>query len=57
MTTTRRCGSSFDDVMVMVDDEKLRRARLGLLSEVRELFLRMADFAQVVLEGEKEEGN
>ncbi|MBD3367362.1 MAG: glycine--tRNA ligase subunit beta [Candidatus Eisenbacteria bacterium] len=47
----------FDDVMVMVDDEKLRRARLGLLSEVRKLFLRMADFAQVVLEGEKEEGN
>jgi len=47
----------FDDVMVMVDDEEIRNVRLGLLAEVRTLFLRIADFARVVLEGEeKEEG-
>ena len=43
----------FDDVMVMVDDEELREARLGLLAAVRELFVRIADFAKVVLEGEE----
>ncbi len=45
----------FDDVMVMVDDEELRNMRLGLLAEVRRLFLRIADFARVVLEGEERE--
>lgn len=44
----------FDDVMVMVDDEKLRGARLGLLAAVRALFVRIADFARVVLEGEEQ---
>jgi glycyl-tRNA synthetase beta chain len=43
----------FDDVMVMVDDERVRNMRLGLLSGVRTLFLRIADFARVVLEGEE----
>lgn len=42
----------FDDVMVMVDDANLRETRLALLSAVRGLFLRIADFARVVLEGE-----
>ncbi len=42
----------FDAVMVMVEDEKLRAVRLGLLSEVRSLFMRIADFSCVVLEGE-----
>ncbi len=45
----------FDDVMVMVDDERLRSARLGLLAGVRDLFLTIADFAKVVLEGEDRE--
>lgn len=45
----------FDAVMVMVDDEKLRAVRLGLLSEVRSLFMRIADFSRVVLEGEAQE--
>ena len=45
----------FDDVMVMVEDEELRSVRLGLLGEVRGLFLRIADFARVVLEGEERE--
>jgi glycyl-tRNA synthetase beta chain len=44
--------SFFDEVMVMVEDEALRDARLGLLAEVRDLFLRVADFSLVVLEGE-----
>ncbi|MBN2564283.1 MAG: glycine--tRNA ligase subunit beta [Candidatus Eisenbacteria bacterium] len=42
----------FDDVMVMVDDDDLKNARLGLLAEVRDLFLHVADFSRVVLEGE-----
>ena len=45
----------FDDVMVMVDDERLRAARLALLAGVRDLFMRVADFAKVVLEGEEQE--
>jgi glycyl-tRNA synthetase beta chain len=45
----------FDDVMVMVEDEKLRAARLRLLSRVRDLFLSIADFSRVVLEGEENE--
>jgi len=48
--------SFFDDVMVMVDDESLRTARLGLLAAVKGLFLAIADFAKVVLEGEETEG-
>lgn len=43
----------FDDVMVMVEDEGSRNARLCLLARVRALFLRIADFAKVVLEGEE----
>jgi glycyl-tRNA synthetase beta chain len=45
--------SFFDGVMVMVDDEAVRNARLGLLAFVRGLFLTVADFARVVLEGEE----
>ncbi len=37
----------FDQVMVMVDDEKIRGNRLGLLSEVSQLFFRMADFSKL----------
>jgi len=47
--------SFFDDVMVMVDDSKLKEARLGLLEEVKRLFMRVADFSRVVLEGEERE--
>lgn len=43
----------FDNVMVMVEDDRLRSARLSLLWEVRKLFLRIADFSRVVLEGDK----
>ena len=45
----------FDEVMVMADDPKLKEARLGLLGEIRNLFMRVADFSKVVLEGEERE--
>ncbi|MCK5093033.1 MAG: glycine--tRNA ligase subunit beta [Gammaproteobacteria bacterium] len=35
----------FDDVMVMVDDESLRDNRLALLSNMRSLFLQVADLS------------
>ncbi len=35
----------FDDVMVMVDNEALRENRLALLSQLRELFTRVADIS------------
>ena len=37
----------FDDVMVMVDDEKLKANRLALLNRLRALFLRIADVAKL----------
>ena len=37
----------FDDVMVMVDDEKVRNNRLALLSEIGGLFLKIADFSKL----------
>jgi glycyl-tRNA synthetase beta chain len=40
----------FDDVMVMVDDPALRENRLVLLSQIRQLFLRIADIS--LLQGE-----
>jgi len=49
----RPIDAFFDGVMVMVDDEAVRNARLGLLAFVRGLFLTIADFARVVLEGEE----
>ena len=45
----------FNEVMVMADDPKLREARLGLLGEIKDLFMRVADFSRVVLEGEVRE--
>ena len=37
----------FDKVMVMTDDEKLRRNRLALLARLNGLFLRAADFSRL----------
>ncbi len=37
----------FDDVMVMVDDERLRRNRLALLGQIEGLFSRIADFSKI----------
>ena len=35
----------FDEVMVMAEDEKVRKNRLGLLQELRREFLQVADFS------------
>jgi len=45
----------FNEVMVMADDQKLREARLGLLGQIKDLFMHVADFSKVVLEGEDRE--
>ena len=37
----------FDDVMVMVDDEKLKNNRLALLQSLRSLFLEVADLSRL----------
>lgn len=37
----------FDQVMVMVDDERLRRSRLNLLANIAELFKSIADFSKL----------
>jgi len=37
----------FDDVMVMVDDEKLKNNRLALLQSMRSLFLQVADLSRL----------
>jgi len=41
----------FDDVMVNVEDNNLRNNRYHLLSKIRELFLKVADLAKIVVEG------
>ena len=37
----------FDDVMVMVDDEKLKKNRIALLQNMRTLFLQVADLSRL----------
>ena len=37
----------FDDVMVMVDDKRLRQNRLALLGQIEGLFSQIADFAKI----------
>jgi glycyl-tRNA synthetase beta chain len=37
----------FDKVMVMVDDEKLRRSRLALLRDLRDAMNRVADISKL----------
>jgi glycyl-tRNA synthetase beta chain len=43
----------FDHVLVMAEDNKLRRNRLALLQAISKVLLHMADYSQVVVEGEK----
>jgi glycyl-tRNA synthetase beta chain len=43
----------FSEVLVMSEEAKLRRARIGLLQGIKKLLDPMADFSQVVVEGEK----
>ncbi|HUT84396.1 MAG TPA: DALR anticodon-binding domain-containing protein, partial [Thermodesulfobacteriota bacterium] len=40
----------FDGVMVMVDDERIRKNRLALLGGITNLFGRIADFSKIVTE-------
>ena len=40
----------FDEVMVMVDDDKIRKARLALLFILNQQFLTIADFSEIVTE-------
>ncbi|MCM8772258.1 MAG: glycine--tRNA ligase subunit beta [Candidatus Omnitrophica bacterium] len=37
----------FDNVFVMVDDEKIRNNRLSLLRMINEIFIKFADFSQI----------
>ncbi len=41
----------FDSVMVMAEDQELRRNRLALLCKVADLFTAVADFSEVVVSG------
>lgn len=41
----------FDEVLVMAEDEAVRRNRLALLAAVDDLFLRLLDVQQIVIEG------
>lgn len=43
--------SFFDDVMVMVEDVKIRENRLSLLKNVSALFTRFADFSLIAVDG------
>lgn len=42
----------FDKVLVMEKDQSLRRNRLALLRDLKELFFTLADFTQIVVEGD-----
>ena len=42
----------FDRVLVMAPEKKLRQNRLGLLQAIQHLLIRIADYSQVVIEGE-----
>jgi glycyl-tRNA synthetase beta chain len=43
----------FDDVMVLVDDERVRSRRLGLLYTVQHAFSWLGDFTKIVIPGEQ----
>jgi glycyl-tRNA synthetase beta chain len=45
----------FDKVLVMAPDEDLRRNRLALLAGLSQLLSRVADFSEIVVEGETSE--
>jgi len=44
----------FDDVLVMCEDEVLKNNRLALVNYINKLFLRFADFSQIVIDGAKQ---
>ncbi len=42
----------FDNVLVMTDEKRLRRNRLALLQAISKLFIQVADYSQIVIEGQ-----
>ncbi len=46
-------GQFFDRVLVMAEDKKLKQNRLALLQAIARLLLAVADYSQIVVEGEK----
>ena len=45
----------FDDVLVMCEDENLSKNRLALVNVINQIFLKFADFSEIVIEGEKKQ--
>ena len=45
----------FDKVLVMTEEKALQRNRLGLLGRISRLLLSIADWSQIVVEGERKE--
>ena len=43
----------FDKVLVMAEDKKVRQNRLGLLQSINRMLLEIADYSQVVVEGDR----
>jgi glycyl-tRNA synthetase beta chain len=43
----------FDKVLVMAEEKKVRQNRLGLLQAINKMLLGIADYSQVVVEGDK----
>ena len=41
----------FDDVMVMDEDKKIRKNRIALLGVISDLFINIADFTQIMVDG------
>ena len=50
-TARDRVDAFFDKVMVMVEDQKLRENRLALLRTLLKEFSTIADFSEIVNEG------
>jgi glycyl-tRNA synthetase beta chain len=44
----------FDNVLVMAEDKRIKRNRLALLQQVSKLFSQIANYSEVVIEGEKD---
>jgi glycyl-tRNA synthetase beta chain len=42
----------FDNVLVMVDEKRIRRNRLALLQAISKLLIKVADYSQIVIEGQ-----
>jgi glycyl-tRNA synthetase beta chain len=50
-TAREHVDAFFDEVMVMVEDEKARANRLALLQTLLKEFSTIADFSEIVTEG------